>query len=244
MTSQKGAPVLGVKRGITWIASMQSEGKPLHALPSWPGCAQWLRGWSNALCQQNMCAQRDKSWPPAWRRCYSSALFLGNFLPIRTFYPGGLWRHNNNGYIRAHPSITFCNFCPIRNAYPGKRDVIMQTHLLGYSSLFYVHNASFLLNSHCYSHVSWVLSLKCLENRKTADFSRDCGKPGRKILDGFVASAQVRNLYCEMQIHTPMSQVMLYFCTYSRIPTFWHFLEISKTVFLKIFIIDQSQSIM
>ena len=25
---------------------------------------------ANALCQQNMCAQRDKSWPPAWRRCY------------------------------------------------------------------------------------------------------------------------------------------------------------------------------
>ena len=25
---------------------------------------------ANALCQQNMCAQRDKFWPPAWRRCY------------------------------------------------------------------------------------------------------------------------------------------------------------------------------
>ena len=75
MTSQKGAPVvLGVKR-VTPRApspSMQSEGKPLHASPpSWPGCAHWLRGVSaNALCQQNMCAQRDKSWPPAWRRCY------------------------------------------------------------------------------------------------------------------------------------------------------------------------------
>ena len=25
---------------------------------------------ANALCQHNMCAQRDKSWPPTWRRCY------------------------------------------------------------------------------------------------------------------------------------------------------------------------------
>ena len=30
----------------------------------------WEAESANALCQHNTCAQRDKSWPPTWRRCY------------------------------------------------------------------------------------------------------------------------------------------------------------------------------
>ena len=39
---------------------------------------------ANALCQQNMCAQRDKSWPPAWRRCY------GDVTSMHKVYSTGL----------------------------------------------------------------------------------------------------------------------------------------------------------
>ena len=76
MTSQKGAPVvLGVKRGTP-----RAPSPSMHALRGQtPACLTaelarvrtlTERVSANALCQQNMCAQRDKSWPPAWRRCY------------------------------------------------------------------------------------------------------------------------------------------------------------------------------
>ena len=71
-------------------------------------------------------------------------------------------------------------------------DLIMQTHLLGVIPLVCVNKHSFLLNSHCYSHVSLTDSPKCLENRKTGDFSRDCEKSGARIFGGFVALVKVR----------------------------------------------------
>ena len=66
MTSQKGAPVvLGVKRGTPRAPSpsMQSEGKPLACLTAELARVRTMteRVSANALCQQNMCAQRDKS---------------------------------------------------------------------------------------------------------------------------------------------------------------------------------------
>ena len=85
MTSQKGAqPRWGSNVALPRAPSpsMQPEGQPLHAIPpGWPGPAHWLRAKTlklvfaerlsaNALCQHNTCAQRDKSWPRTWRRCY------------------------------------------------------------------------------------------------------------------------------------------------------------------------------
>ena len=50
---------------------------------------------ANALCQQNMCAQRDKSWPPAWRRCYGDVTSMHKvYCPCWAPCPGGerfLW---------------------------------------------------------------------------------------------------------------------------------------------------------
>ena len=84
MTSQKGAPVvLGVKRGTPRAPSpsMHSEGKPLHAsLPSWPGCAHWLRGWAPMRSASKTCARSATSLDPqhgvvvmeTWRQCIRS----------------------------------------------------------------------------------------------------------------------------------------------------------------------------
>ena len=75
MTSQKSAPARwGSNEALTRAQSpiMQPAGQPLHAIPpGWPGPTHWPRGWyADALFQHNTCAQRDKSWPPTWRRCY------------------------------------------------------------------------------------------------------------------------------------------------------------------------------
>ena len=52
--------------------ALHSEGKTPACLTAELARVRTLteRVSANALCQQNMCAERDKSWPPAWRRCY------------------------------------------------------------------------------------------------------------------------------------------------------------------------------
>ena len=96
MTSQKGAQVCwgsneALPRGPS--PSMQPAGQPLHAIP--PGWAGWpgpRTDWgADALCQHNMCAQRDKSWPPAWRRCYGDVTSMHKVYCL-FFYPSTGYR--------------------------------------------------------------------------------------------------------------------------------------------------------
>ena len=72
MTSQKGTPACwGSNEALSRAPSpsMQPAGQPLHAiLPGRPWPAHWLR--APTLFQHSTCAQRDKSWPPTWHRCY------------------------------------------------------------------------------------------------------------------------------------------------------------------------------
>ena len=75
MTSQKGAPACwGSNEALPRAPSpsMQPAGQPLHAMHT-AGLARARalteRLSSNALWQHSTCAQRDKSWPPTWRRC-------------------------------------------------------------------------------------------------------------------------------------------------------------------------------
>ena len=71
----EGRPcALGVKRGTATCAiAKHAASGPTPACHT-AGLAQARalteRLSANALCQHNTCAQRNKSWPPTWRRCY------------------------------------------------------------------------------------------------------------------------------------------------------------------------------
>ena len=97
MTSQKGAHVCwgsneALPRGPS--PSMQPAGQPLHAIP--PGWAGWSgprTDWgADAFCQHNMCAQRDKSWPPAWRRCYGDVTSMHKVYTCITVLTNQVWK--------------------------------------------------------------------------------------------------------------------------------------------------------
>ena len=71
----EGRPVtLGVKRGTATCAIAKHAARgptpACHTAGLARARALTERLSANALCQHNMCAQRDKSWPPTWRRCY------------------------------------------------------------------------------------------------------------------------------------------------------------------------------
>ena len=71
----EGRPrVLGVKRGTVTcaIAKHAASGPTPACHTAGPARARALteRLRAPTLFQHNTCAQRDKSWPPTWRRCY------------------------------------------------------------------------------------------------------------------------------------------------------------------------------
>ena len=71
----EGRPrVLGVKRGTVTcaIAKHAASGPTPACHTAGPARARALteRMKAPTLFQHNTCAQRDKSWPPTWRRCY------------------------------------------------------------------------------------------------------------------------------------------------------------------------------
>ena len=76
----EGRPrVLGVKRStVTWAIAKHTASRPTPACHIPPG-TDWG---TDALCQHNMCAQRDMSWPPAWRR-------YGDVTSMHKVYCGG-----------------------------------------------------------------------------------------------------------------------------------------------------------
>ena len=71
----EGRPrALGVKRGTATCAiTKHAASGPTPACHT-AGLARLRTDWeaesTNALFQHNTCVQRDKSWPPTWRRCY------------------------------------------------------------------------------------------------------------------------------------------------------------------------------
>ena len=94
MTSQKGAQARWgsnvAKRGTATcaIAKHAASGPtPASHTAAAAGLA-WARALTerlsaNALCQHNTCAQRDKSWPPTWRRCYGDVTSMHMVYTIR-----------------------------------------------------------------------------------------------------------------------------------------------------------------
>ena len=74
MTSQKGAPLrVGGTRVMRHCHVRHRQACSQWANP----CMPYRRAgpgprtdWEPTLFQHNTCAQRDKSWPPTWRRCY------------------------------------------------------------------------------------------------------------------------------------------------------------------------------
>ena len=77
----EGRPrVLGVKRGtVTCAIAMHAAKGPTPACHT-AGLARARalteRLSANALCQHNTCAQREKSWPPTWRRCQGDVMSM------------------------------------------------------------------------------------------------------------------------------------------------------------------------
>ena len=71
----EGRPgALGVKRGTAKCAIAKHAARgptpACHTAGLTRARALTERLSANALCQHNTCSQRDKSWPPTWRRCY------------------------------------------------------------------------------------------------------------------------------------------------------------------------------
>ena len=91
----EGRPrVLGVKRGTATcaIAKHAASGPTpaCHTAGLARARALTERLSANALCQHNTCAQRDKSWPPTWRRCY------GDVTSMHKVYCHDKWKQNSN----------------------------------------------------------------------------------------------------------------------------------------------------
>ena len=99
MTSQKGAQA-------RWGSNVALPRAPSPSMqPSGPNPAchtaglAWARALTerlsaNALCQHNTCAQRDKSWPRTWRRCYGDVTSM-HMVYCKWHIPGGGGGHSN-----------------------------------------------------------------------------------------------------------------------------------------------------
>ena len=105
MMSQKGAPACwGSHEALSRAPSpsMQPAGQPLHAIPlGRPGPAHWPRAERlrvPTLFQHNTCAQRDKSWPPSWRRCYGDVTSMHKVYCVHCTLRAMWWLCWNNSH--------------------------------------------------------------------------------------------------------------------------------------------------
>ena len=96
---RKGRPhVLGVKRGTATCAIAKHAAS--GPTPAWhtagPARARALteRLRAPTLFQHNTCAQRDKSWPPTWRRCYGDMTSMHKVYCSKVRGLGGLQNVN------------------------------------------------------------------------------------------------------------------------------------------------------